>query len=428
MSTLPIQMKPASFMLPAVALILVGSWIGPQRRSMAAVETQCTRLRTAIAAAKSPSFVTPAPHDLLEKRRKAIEWTNIAMRCPSNPMMSSRIEIGTLPDPRVTLRFRQRLEAMSADEIIATLDEIAALNLSADARENLERTLLDSLARKDPRLALELMEDRAVTGSFLYSYLISGALQAWAKKDSAAAEAWFDRLIAAGTFKSKALNGVNDSRQIFESAMIEVMLASSPEAASRRLSALPEDQRRSVLSMYSLTIIPEENQVAHAQLVRSQVPVKDQAETIAAQASFLFKPGDYSAVTAYLDRIDATPAERAACALKAVQNMNPKIPNSNHLTRDDIDGLREWVNSQAPDSTDTVTGKALGEAAQGNRRMDFATAAELAVEYTAASGSDEVLATFLASWAARHNKPAARALAERISDEKRRAEILTILK
>ena len=46
----------------------------------------------------------------------------------------------------------------------------------------------------------------------------------------------------------------------------------------------------------------------------------------------------------------------------------------------------------------------------------------------AASGGDEVLATFLASWAARNNKAAARTLADRISDEKRREEILAILK
>jgi hypothetical protein len=71
---------------------------------------------------------------------------------------------------------------------------------------------------------------------------------------------------------------------------------------------------------------------------------------------------------------------------------------------------------------------ALGEAAQGNRKMEFAAAAELAVQYSVAGGNDEVLATFLTSYAAQSNKAAARALAGKIADEKRRAEILVSLK
>ena len=111
----------------------------------------------------------------------------------------------------------------------------------------------------------------------------------------------------------------------------------------------------------------------------------------------------------------------------ASENINP-VTGSNHLTREDIDSLREWVGAQAPDTLVVVTGKALGEAAQGNRNMEFSAAAELAVEYGTASGTDELLATFLTSMAASQNKPAARALAERISDDGRRAEILTFLK
>lgn len=120
---------------------------------------------------------------------------------------------------------------------------------------------------------------------------------------------------------------------MFESALISILLTSSPESAARRLAAQPEDQRGNVLRMYSLTTVPEENQVAHAQLIRSQVPAKDQSATIASQARF--PPRDYSEVTAYLDRIDATPAERAACALRASENMNPMF-GSNQLTREDI--------------------------------------------------------------------------------------------
>jgi hypothetical protein len=410
---------------PAVALILVGTWIFPQRFSMVAVEAECARLRSTITAVGSPSTTRPDP---LAKRRKIIEWTKLGTQFQSNPMMSSISFSGALPDQRVAMRFRQRMAAMSAAEIIVAIDEIAALDLPPKVRENLEWTLLDSMARKDPAAALGLLESRGMIKSSLYQYLISGALAAWAHKDPAAAGGWFDEQIAAGTFDSKALNGVSDSRHSLESAFIRILLGSSPEAAARRLAALPEDQRGDVMHTYDMSSVPEEIHVAHAALIRARVPEKDQAETIASQITNLVKCGDYSAATAYLARITATPAERAASVMKVTRDMVPKNPYSDKLTREDFNALREWAGSQSPESVDKVTAKALGDAAEGNRNIEFSTAADLAVEYSAQSGNDEVLAVFLTSHAARRNKAVARDLAAKIADGTRRAEILDFLK
>ncbi len=413
------------FIPPAVALILVGAWVVPQRFSMAAVETECARLQSTIAAAESPTTTRPDP---LERRRKIIEWTKLGTHFQSNPMGSGGSVLVVMPDRREAMRFRQHMEAMSTAKIIAALDEIAALDLPHKVRENLEWTLLDSMARKDPAAALGLLESRGLMKSALYENLIDSTLHAWAHKDTASAGTWFDRQIAAGTFDSKALNGVSSSRHSLESTFIRILLGSSPEAAARRLAALPEDQRGDVLSMYSLTNVPEEMQLAHAALIRAQVPAKDQAETIASQIPNLVKRGDYSAATAYLDRIAATPAERAASAMMATRDMLPINPNSGKLSREDFDSLREWVGNQARDSVDTITAEALGKGANGDYKIKFAAAADLAVEYSAQSGNDEVLAGFLTSQAARRNKTIARDLAAKISDETRRAEILNFLK
>lgn len=421
-------MKPKFIIPPAIALILVGSWIVPQRRSMTAVETECARLRSTITAAETPSSTRPDP---LEKRRKIIEWTRLGTQFQSNPMVlsgSSSLTIGAIPDQREAMRFYQRMEAMSTGEIIDTLDEIAALDLPPKVRENLEWTLLDSMARRDPAAALGLLESRGMMKSSLYQYLISGTLQAWAQKDPAGAIGWFDQQIAAGTFDSKAISGVSDSRHSLESAFIRMLLGSSPEAAARRLAALPEDQRGDVMRMYGMSFVPEEIHVAHAALIRAQVPAKDQAETIASQMINLVKRSDYSAATAYLDRIAATPAERAASAMMAIRCMLPINPNSIKLSREDFDALREWVGNQSPESVDSVTAEALAEGAQGDHKITFAAAVDLAVEYSAQSGNDEVLASFLSSEAARRNKTIARNLAAKISDETRRAEILNFLK
>lgn len=419
-------MKHTILVPPAVALSLVGSWVIPQRSSMAVAESECARLQSTITAAEVPSTTRPDP---LERRRKIIEWTQLGNQFQSNPMMSSgTASIGALPDQRVAMRFYQRMEAMTADEIIATLDEIASLNLPPKVRENLEWTLLDAMGRKDPAAALGLLERRGMMKSYVYQNLVSSTLQAWAQKDSSAAGAWFDEQIAAGTFDSKTLDGVSSSRRSLESAFIRILLGSSPEAAARRLAALPENQRGDVMSMYEMTVVPEENHVAHAALIRAQVPQKDQAETIASQVPFLVKRGDYSAATAYLDQISATPVERATSALIAIRDMVPINSNSSKLSREDFDALRKWVGSQSPESVDQVTVEALAKGANGDYKIKFAAAADLAIEYSAQNGNDEVLAGFLTSGAARRNKAVARDLAAKISDETRRAEILNFLK
>lgn len=419
-------MKSTLLIPPAAALIIVGTWLVPQRRSMAVIEAECDRLRSTITAAEAPATTRDDP---LEKRRKIIEWTKLGTQFQSNPMGSGGMAfIGAVPDQRELTRFRQRLDAMSTAEFIATLGEIAALDLPPKVRENLEWTLLDSMGRKDPAAALGLLESRGMMQSALYEFLITYTLQAWAQKDTAAAADWFDKQIAAGTFDSKALDGVSSSRRSLETTFIRILLASSPGAAARRLAALPEDQRGDVMSMYDMTNVPEEIQLAHAALIRAQVPAKDQAETIASAIPNPVKRGDYSAVTAYLDRINATPAERAASALKSIQEMVPKNPDSFKLAREDFDALREWVGDQAPDSVDKITVEALAKNANGDYKIKFAAAADLAVEYSAQSGNDEVLAGFLTSEAARRNKPIARDLAAKISDETRRAEILNFLK
>ena len=70
----------------------------------------------------------------------------------------------------------------------------------------------------------------------------------------------------------------------------------------------------------------------------------------------------------------------------------------------------------------------LAKGANGDHKITFAAAVDLAVEYSAQSGNDEVLAGFLTSNAARRNKSVARDLAAKIADETRREEVLDFLK
>ena len=127
-------------------------------------------------------------------------------------------------------------------------------------------------------------------------------------------------------------------------------------------------------------------------------------------------------------RAPETDAERAACVKQTASSRFQNLPHRRQVTREDIDELREWAGTQSPASVGEATGQALASAIQGDYKMEFSEAADLAREYHQASDNDEVLTRFLESWQARQHKEEARTLAEEISDEKQREQILKKLK
>jgi len=85
--------------------------------------------------------------------------------------------------------------------------------------------------------------------------------------------------------------------------------------------------------------------------------------------------------------------------------------------------LREWAAQESPAMSDRTTGKALANVLNHNK-LEFSEAADMALHYHENGGGDELLIPVLESGRAQQNKEAARKLAERITDEKRREEIL----
>ena len=328
---------------------------------------------------------------------------------------------------------------MSKEELVAAYDEIAALDFPTDTREMLEAMILEPLVEKDLEFALARFLDRlnknngTITGEQISRQLcmrlylqLSSAMQKWAEKDPASVIAWFDQQIAAGKFDSKSIYGTSHSRIYVEKFLLDTLLGTDPEAAGRRLTAIPEGGRYAVLAEISSQPLKDEEQLAFATLVREQVSKEKQAQTLAEQASRLVGKEDYAKVTEFLDRIQATPAERTASVEKAAESSIQTITQKSKITREDIDTLREWVTAQAPESTGRATGSALANALQGSHKLEFSEAAELAVQYHEASDNDDVLYSFLRnSWSvAEKNKEQARILAGKISDAKRREERL----
>lgn len=364
----------------------------------------------------------PEPSGNASKEKEPIDWKNLAEQI---------IEMkrgGGMGDMRAMMRLQQRLQAMSAGDLVAALDEITALELPEESRMMLEQMLIGPLCQKDPELALTRYADRIGEENGGMSWQLSNAMKEWAGKDSLKAMAWMDQQIAEGNFNSRSLDGKSRPRMQFEGMLIGSLLSSNPTAAADRLRGLPEDQRSEVLRHYTGNAVSEENQLAYADLVRAEIPEEIQADTLAQQASSLAWQEGYQKIDGYLDRIEASPSERAAVVGETLEMKVRQLAEKRAVTREDIDTMRKWADKQSPESTDRVTGKALAHTLSSEHPMKFSEAAELVTQYNDAGGNDKVLIGFLSEPEIRTNKKEARALAERIADPKNREMILERLK
>ncbi len=374
--------------------------------------------RSSGSGADGPSSKPKSP-DKHAKEKETIDWKKVAAEM-------GEMRNGGMGDMRTFMRFQQKLQSMSKEELVSALEEIVGLDLPDESRQMLEQMLLGPLCQKDPEFALTRYIDRINDERGGMSWQLAKAMKDWAGKDPAGATAWFDQQIAVGKFDSKSLDGKSRARMQFEGMLIGTLISTDPAAAAARLKSLPEDQRADAMRNNMGNNIKDEDQLAFANLVREGLPEEDQAKTLAQQASMKAWGEGYTQITEYLDRIQATPAERAVCVEEAAESKVQQLTRNKKITREDIDAMREWATSQAPDTTDKVTGAALASSTHANQKLEFSEAAALATQYHEASGNDDVLIGFLTTGGAGHrNKEEARALAEKISDVKKREEILS---
>jgi hypothetical protein len=420
-------LKRSLFILAAIVLVAAGIWIVHQRQSIATFENESVILQKHIATASSGGgvdFAHPKAAGSAEmvKDKEPLDLKKIAAQ------FGEMEQNGEVSGVRTMMKLQQQLQMMTPQELAAALDEIASLELAEDSRNELEPMLIEALVEKDPEFALTRFIDRLQGDRGAMLWHLAKAMQKWARKDLAKATAWFDQQNAAGKFDSKALDGKGEVRNQFEGSLISVLLASDPEAASHRLGAMAADQRSGVLMQHSLRELELENPMALATLVREQVPLEDQGKTLARLASSLVGVDGYAKVTEFMNRIVATPAERKECVEEAADSVIQSLSYRKKITLEDLDTMRVWTNIQAPGSTDMITGKALANSVRGRNEMDFVAASELALHYHKASSNDDVLVTFLNDALNRQNNNKVRALAEKITDVKRREEILERLK
>jgi RNA polymerase sigma factor (sigma-70 family) len=413
-ATIATLMKTSPWMPPVVTLLVAGLWTGSKYQSLATLEAGNARKRDQIAHAQTSgtSVTVKTPDD-----DRPINWKRLATEKENGPEMQ---------------RLLRRLQSMTRREMIDALDRIAILECPKARRIKLESAVISPLGQIDSEWVLNRFENRLRDNELP----LDSAFGNWAGKDLAKATAWLDAQIAAGNFTSEQLDESvgYPPRRIFEAALIGVLLATDSGAADRRLVAFPDKQRASVVSLLTNRMsnrvlnepLTEGNHLAFANLVRSQLPADHQAPMLADCIPYFWGTGEFPKFNAYMDVIEATPAERIACAGDFSGNHIRMLSNKRKVTLGDMEALRGHFAGISPHDVDVMTARSLAEAVKGrNSSMMFPQASGLAVELLEASGSDAVLATFLeiASFDEPHMK-LGRELAGKVSDESRRAEIM----
>lgn len=414
-------MKPQLVLPPLAALAIAGIWLGTQRKSISAVESETSLLRQHVAAANAPS--SPEEDRSLAGARArakqtkdpaAIDWKDMASKLSTNQ--------GMMPDMRAMMELQRKLTAMSSAEISAALKEIAALELDSQSRDILESMLFNLLAQKEPQLVLEQHLDKVNESNSTMSWQLANAFQQWLGKDPAAAAAWFDARIAEGKFESKSLDGKSRSRLQFEAALVSSLLASDPDAAEKRVALLPEDQRRDLFFQGMFMNLKPGSEKAFAALIREHVPEGERGSVLANASVTMIHQGGYEKVGKFLDGIEATPAERKAVASQTASSKTQMLSQQGLLDRAALDEMRGWLSKQSPDDVDAITGESLANL--WNPGVKWEDNAKLIGELHAEGASDDLLVSFLEGHQSSQHREAALELAGKIADETKRAEVI----
>jgi len=306
--------------------------------------------------------------------------------------------------------------------LTAALDEIAALELSKDARRGLESMLINLLAQKEPKLVLDRYLDRLDDPRGSGSWQLAHAFQQWAAKDGAAATAWLDAQIAAGKFDSKSLDGKSQARQQFEAAVFSSLVVSDLDAAGKRLAAMPEEQRLEMFQTGAFMNMKPGSEKNLAILIRENLPENQRGQAFSSATTMMVHQGGYEKVGKFLDEIEATDSERKDIVKQAAVNKIQQLSHNGAVGRKEIDEMRTWVSQSSPDNVDTITGESLGN--MWSPQAKWEDNAKIVTDLHTEKPSDDLLVSFLNGHQASQHREAAMELAAKITDETKRAEVI----
>ena len=418
---------------PILALVIVAGWSGSDRYLISRLERENEELKAGLTIRSSGSEAA-ASSSTTKPSGKSGQFKKLAALMAEVRRTSTKLAM---------LRLEQQCKGMTTAELVSMLDEIHGLDVLDNGSAQLKFMLVQQLCLKAPKSALERFAGLSHKDRDEMVQTLTSAMKEWSPQDLKMADTWFNGEITNGKFDGTAIDGQNPLRDSFESGLLGAWISVDPAAAAR-LTALPENERGLAFWACTTKPIKEEDQLTFANLVRTLAPEKSRTATLADLAAsvssnsaggrvigkvssddFNDLPSDYTPVTEFLDRIKATPEERAATVEKCVLEKANSFLEGN-LPIEKIETIRAWAMEQAPGLADKVTSALLWR--KTSRGSSFSEMAEMATRYSEANGSDSLLIEFLSAEIPESSKGEARLLAEKITDSDRRQVVLDGMK
>jgi len=402
-------MKPSPWLYPGVAVLITSAWVGFEKQSAATLEHETHVLTQRIQQARMAeenAARAQAAEEKLQKEKK-IDWKGYSRKL-------AQMGGGGMMDVRSMLKLQNLLIGMTAEELLAQLDEIDELDLPYDSRSQMEAMILDQLGEKNPQGALLHLMDRKDRLDFIQQNSSADLLAKWAAKDRLAAIAWFDQAIKEGKFDSKSLDGKSKVRLAFERSLMNTLLASDPQTANARIASLPMEQREELLQNNYMVFQTGEAQKAYGDILRANLSADQARKNLANIAGSLSYQG-YDKVDDFITHISAT-AEEKASIVEQVMNQQVGRMNGGEWKPEKLEKARVWASTHAPAQVDTLTGKALG------RMANYNNSSAQVIQYLESTGNDEMMVAFLTeTWDSR-----GKMLIEKIKDPALREQVSKI--
>lgn len=415
---------------PLVAVVAGCVWLTDLSSAEARLGSRIAALRKHLAAAGAGSSAQKS-RTAAKPANDRKEWMKLARKI-------SLLQAREAYDRQTGLELQRRLDAMSAAEILAMMDDMTTWDLPYSGFSTmLQSGLLGAAVEKNPQLVLRHFERRLAdwdTGLSM-PYQFQKAFAKWATSDSAGATAWLDEMISSGKLVCQS-TGLRTNEQCRNQMMADLscvviagLLKSAPDQALARFKSLARDQQTALLQYnYRFQKLEPGAEAGLVKLVRKGM-TEDQTNIAAgkhgpyrAMAYEMTHEGGFAKVGAFLDDIQATTEERRIFAeVAASAGLYRLKEESGNLDRTVVDKMRAWLATQAPQNVDRITGKAL----QGlSDDSGFENTARIIETLYRETGSEELLVSFLDGADGQKSAPQRAEMASWITDDVQRERIL----
>lgn len=382
------------YVLPPVLVGVAGSLvIGSQQAKIATIREEIGLLNDAIAQTKvqEGAAMASGPAVVEGTTSDSIDWAEAAGQF--GMAQSGKI------DMREMLALQKRLLAMDAEELIAATKEIEALDLPEREKMMLQSFLLGQLGEKDPELAVKSLFKKPKAGGETMAVVLSTVFGRWADKDVDAATRWLDEQIAAGAFKSTALDGKNENLNQYQSAVLNVLIPGNVQSATARLEAMTESERGDTLRGVTIQTFDEDALRNYKVLLEEMVSEDDRNEILEHHIDQIAFTADLEKLDRFLSVVDPGDEEKEGLVESAASSLAMRKSITKKVGVDDIEELRGWVKGQAPEEMEYITGVMLGSVRNLGGDADSDELVTWTLDYYDKSGDDKVIQGFLDEFA-----------------------------